>query len=737
MKQRLSFHVTILCIVLAATLATLSTEATTTSLDGRKEYIVYMGDVKKGHSHLDAANDHDNLLSSIIQDDELARTVRINSYGKSFDGFSAHLLPEEAEELRGKKNVVSVFPNTMRKLHTTRSWDFLGISQHTPRNQLESDLIVGMFDTGIDISAPSFNDKGLGPPPSKWKGICQTGVNFTGCNNKVIGARAYNDQGPTTPADMVGHGSHTASTVAGVSVAGASLYGIGEGTARGGVPSARIAVYKVCGRDGCSNSNLMRGFDDAISDGVDIISLSLGGGSSKDYFSDPIAIGSFHAMKNGILTSASAGNDGPWRATVSNVAPWIMTVGASGTDRQFTTPVAFGNRFDIWGNSINTFSTEDKFLPLTSAFLAANPDSGEARLLPGACTETSLLEEKVKGKIVLCNEVVRAPTDSVIHQYGGVGLLQSSTNNGLVNSGGFTYVLPSAIVTFQRYQSILTYINSTRNPTAKISKSISVKVNAPFVGSFSSRGPEQYSKSILKPDLVAPGVNILAGHTKLTPITGDEQDDRFSTWNILSGTSMACPHATAAAVYVKSFHPDWSPAAVKSALMTTATKIVVRENLAEYAYGSGQINPKQAVNPGLVYDMSLEQYIVYLCSLGYSGERLTVVLGESVTCAAPAKFRSLDVANYPSMNVQLDPDTSAGTRRLSAVFLRAVINVGESNSIYKASVTVPEGKKGITIKVVPDTLTFDKVHTVKLFQVTVEGPPVGPKDGVLSGSLVW
>ncbi|CAN1252307.1 Subtilisin-like protease SBT4.15 [Linum perenne] len=278
-----------------ATLFTLST-ADTTYLDGRKEYIVYMGDVKKGYSHLAAVDSHHNLLSSILQDEELARKVRIDSYGRSFDGFSAHLLPEEVEELKEKENVVSIFPNKIRKLHTTRSWDFLGIHEDIFRNNhVETDIIVGMFDTGIDINAPSFNDKGLGPPPSKWKGICQTGVNFT--------------------SDTVGHGSHTASTVAGASVT--------------------IAVYKVCSGEQCPDLYLMRAFDDAIADGVDVISASI----------DAISIGSFHAMRNGILTSCSAGNSGPTPATIDNFAPWIMTVGASGTDRQFVTPVAVGSGY--------------------------------------------------------------------------------------------------------------------------------------------------------------------------------------------------------------------------------------------------------------------------------------------------------------------------------------------------------------------------------------------------------
>lgn len=166
--------------------------------------------------------------------------------------------------------------------------------------------------------------------------------------SKVIGARYYNlenlaaDNDDISPADDDGHGTHTSSTAAGGSVKGASLYGLAEGTARGGVPSARIAMYKVCWGSGCSDMDLLAAFDDAIADGVDIISISIGG-ATRQFFHDPIAIGSFHAMKKGILTSCSAGNDGPIQQTVENVAPWIMTIAASSIDRQFKTAVKLGN----------------------------------------------------------------------------------------------------------------------------------------------------------------------------------------------------------------------------------------------------------------------------------------------------------------------------------------------------------------------------------------------------------
>jgi len=154
----------------------------------------------------------------------------------------------------------------------------------------------------------------------------------------LIGARDYTNEGTR---DIEGHGTHTASTAAGNVVENTSFYGIGNGTARGGVPDSRIAAYKVCSGAGCSSEYILSAFDDAIADGVDVISASLGGDTAYMYGKDPIAIGAFHAMAKGILTVQSAGNNGP-NPTVS-VAPWILTVAASTTNRRIVTKVVLGN----------------------------------------------------------------------------------------------------------------------------------------------------------------------------------------------------------------------------------------------------------------------------------------------------------------------------------------------------------------------------------------------------------
>ena len=167
------------------------------------------------------------------------------------------------------------------------------------------------------------------------------------CYSKIIGARYYGGSRPnsTRSARDVddGHGSHTASTAAGNIVNNVSFFGLAQGTAKGGVPSARIAAYRICQPDGCTDEDIMAAFDDAIADGVDIISISVGSGEASPFFNDSIAIGAFHAMQKGILTSHSAGNRGPDYGSTASVAPWLISVAASTTDRLFVDKVVLGD----------------------------------------------------------------------------------------------------------------------------------------------------------------------------------------------------------------------------------------------------------------------------------------------------------------------------------------------------------------------------------------------------------
>ncbi|XAR64667.1 Cucumisin [Bertholletia excelsa] len=701
----------------------------------RKPYIVYMGELPEtnaGTGGLHVVNHHNSLLHEAIGDENIAKESKIHSFGKSFNGFVARLLPHEARIIAEKEGVVSVFPNTLQKLHTTRSWDFLNMPFSVRRNlKVESNLIIGVLDTGVWEKSPSFSDKGYGPPPAKWKGNCSKGANFTGCNKKLIGATYYNlNGGPVddlTPADTDGHGTHTSSIAGGVPVPGASLYGLARGTARGGATAARVAMYKVCWKLGCTDMDLLAGFDAAIADGVDVISVSIGG-YPRPYFQDPIAIGSFHAMKKGIFTSCSGGNSGPYLQTIQNVAPWIMTVAASSIDRQFETRVKLGNGQTFSGISINTFSPRKRMYGLTNGAHAANTSRGGFYGNASACDWGTLSARKVKGKVVYC--MGTNGQDMIIKELGGAGIISSTDSS--IDDVAVAYLLPASTVTIIQGTQIDQYINSTKTATAVIYKSRAANATAPFVASFSSRGPQSISANILKPDIAAPGLSILAAYSLLASVTGAPEDNRFAKFNIISGTSMACPHVAGAAAYVKSFHPKWSPAAIKSALMTTATSMKVKSAEGGLGAGSGQLNPRRAINPGLVYDINQSSYFRFLCKEGYNSTTIRLLTGgkKLYNCSSFKPTLGSDGLNYPSMHLQLNKNAT----RFSAVFYRTVTNVGKGKSVYKATVKL---SVGLNVTVVPNTLSFDKVNQKRSFKVVVRGEFAKDKGWMLSTVLEW
>ncbi|RZC72735.1 hypothetical protein C5167_048215 [Papaver somniferum] len=696
----------------------------------KKFYIVYLGDSPVLKDSI--VDSHINILSDVVGSELAAKDSIVHSYVNNFNAFAAKLSPEEAKRLESSRGVVSVFPNQQRKLHTTKTWDFLGFPHNVKRKvKLESNLVVGLIDTGITPGSESFNDKGFGPPPAKWKGSCGPYANFS-CNNKIVGGRYFkldkehDELDDLSPLDVQGHGTHTSSTVLGNVVNGANLLGLGKGAARGAVPAARVAMYKVCwASSGCQDMDLLAAFDAAIEDGVDVISISIGG-QSENYFKDPIAIGAFHAMKKGIITVASAGNEGPDLASVVNHAPWILTVAASGIDREYRSKVTLGNGKSFYGIGINAVSPKRKMNPLISGADAGfnkSDDPSESSY----CSDDSLDPKKVKGKVVLC-ELQSWGVDSVVAKAGGTGTLLDSSQNP---DTAQIFMASGTVINETLTKMVKNYIKSTRSPSAVIYKTQEMKVKAPFVASFSSRGPNSGSRRLLKPDITAPGIDILAAFTPLRSISGIEGDTKHSKFNIMSGTSMSCPHVAGVAAYVKSFHPAWSPSAIKSAILTTATHMRPDVN-AELAYGAGQVNPKQAVHPGLIYDMNQLPYIQFLCQEGYKDDGIRIIVGsKSVNCSELPPPSGHDALNYPTMQVTMK---TTDKKPVAAVFKRTVTNVGPAKSIYNATIVSP---KEVDITVKPMSLVFTKRFQKISFTVTVKGKRVSPDQELLSGSLTW
>ncbi|XP_027368501.1 cucumisin-like [Abrus precatorius] len=691
------------------------------SEDERKTYIVYMGERPRGVESTELL--HKSMVQRVLGS-KFAPDVLLHSY-KSFNGFVARLTKEETLRIRGMDDVVSVIPNRNNKLHTSRSWDFLGFPQHVDRSELEKDMIVGVIDTGIWPESDSFKGDGLGPRPAKWRGICQ---NFT-CNNKIIGARYHRTSGRFGPTDIIsprdtnGHGTHCASIAAGIPVL-KSLYGLGSGIVRGGAPLARIAVYKVCWSLGCESADILAAFDAAIADGVDILSVSMGTPKRRyaNYFDDIYAIGSFHAIKKGILMSQAAGNDGPGFYTTLNTAPWTFSVAASTTDRKFYTEVKLGNNMSFQGISINTFDLENNYYPLIYGGDAPNTFDGYISSQSRFCYPESLNGAMVRRKIVLCDGVLDPSRVGFLH--GAIGVIFASTRP-LVDAE--IYAIPAVQLSENDGLQIRRYSQSPL-PTATISKSTEGKDPcAPFAPPFSSRGPNIIDLDIMKPDIAAPGVEILAAWPPRAPISDVDGDTRESSYKFLSGTSMACPHVSATAIYVKSFHPTWSRAMIKSAIMTTATPMSPQINIeAEFAYGAGQINPIKAIHPGLVYDAVEKDYVRFLCGQGYDTRVLQIITGDNSSCTQANKGTVWEL-NLPSFAF-----STSHSRNFSVVFHRTVTNVGSAASRYQATITPT--LPSLNIQVEPNVLVFTSLGEKKSFTLKIEGN-IPAK--ILSTSLVW
>ncbi|KAJ4720460.1 Subtilisin-like protease [Melia azedarach] len=586
--------------------------------------------------------------------------------------------------------------------------------------------------------------------PSRWKGVCMESSDFkkSNCNRKLIGARFY-AKAHSSPRDYGGHGTHTASTAAGAHVPNASYFGLARGTARGGSPYSRIAIYKVCERR-CPGAAILQAMDDAIHDGVDIMSLSLGPQSESDFFKHPISIGAFHAAQRGVMAVCAAGNSGPNPFTVINTAPWIFTVGASTIDRDFLSTVLLGKGKSTKGTAIN-LSKLSRSVSIPLAYgknIAVNSTVlSEAR----RCQPGSYDPEKVAGKILVCirSELIdtKEVMQSVASNINAEAKSLTSIAKGLIIVNDDEKIWPSSSAGIFPYAEvgklaglqIIKYINSNKNPTATILPTVTVPgyKPAPVVAYFSSRGPGMLTQNLLKPDVTAPGVTILAAIVpKPTELGGIPAGEKPATYGFQSGTSMACPHVTGAVAVMKSVHPKWSYSMIKSALMTTASVYDNRgkritNSSRNYAnphdIGAGEINPLRALNPGLVFTTSTTDYLRFLCFFGYPEKQILKVSKTKFNCPRKSTEKLISNINYPSISV-----SKLDSRGAVRTVIRTATNVGSPNATYMSTVNAPSG---LSVKVFPEKLVFFQGVERLSFKVSFYSKQAS--SGYNFGSITW
>lgn len=655
---------------------------------------------------------------------------KLYNYSYVFNGFAAELTEAQAQKLALTPGVLAVSKDDIRQMDTASTPTFLGLTGPDgfwATKASGENVIIGIVDSGAWPEHPSLSDRtgenGNGTKDGKlgyhqipgWNGKCEPGEAFAGthCNQKLIGARYYNagfggNAGIdalfpfefNSPRDWDGHGTHTATTAGGnanVQATGpAGLIGKTSGIA----PRARIAAYKVCWADaasggGCAGSDSVAAIDQAVADGVDVINFSISGTSTN--FRDPVEIAFLFAADAGVFVAASAGNSGPTTATVAHPSPWLTTVAAGTHNRSLLATVVMGNGASYTGASSAAATVANK--PLIDSIAAGLPGANATAV--SLCFSASwnggtavLDPARVAGKIVVCDRGVNDRVDKslAVQEAGGLGMVLINTSpNSLVSD---FHAVPTVHLADTVRAAVKAYA-ATAGATATINAAVvDFATAAPFTASFSSRGPLRgASGDLLKPDLIAPGQDILAG---VSPVTTGRLFD------LLSGTSMSSPHVAGLAALFKELRPGWSPMAIKSALMTTGTDVLdggtppaaETNPVLIFRQGAGHVSPTRATDPGLVFDSSFADWLSFLCAVQPGGG-----------CAG---VTPIDPSNLNGASIAIGD--MAGVQTVT----RRVTNVGTNPATYTASVN---GMAGFTVAVTPASLSL-AVGETKAFAVT-------------------
>ncbi len=635
----------------------------------------------------------------------------VHTYKKIFNGASLVLPGSNVSDLASMKGVKAIYLDELLKPETEVSpyfigapavWDALGGQESAGEG-----VIVGVLDTGIWPEHPSFSDpdpsgKPYAPPPvvpgsngfgsGGPRDTCDFGDTAYNpndapfeCNNKLIGAYDFLDTYKAvigllpgefdSARDDNGHGTHTASTAAGNAGVKATLLGVDRGIVSGIAPRAHVIMYRVCGDQGCFSSDSAAAVEQAILDEVDAINFSISGGNNP--YSDVVSLAFLAAYENGVFVAASAGNSGPGADTTNHREPWVATVAASTTNRHFISTLTLtadnGDTLELSGASV----TDGISTPTPVIF---PPAGSELCLTPFAAGTFN-------GEIVICRRGVNARVEKSYNvAVGGAAgmILYNPALQGLATDNHF---IPSIHLDGPEGTSLLSFMASHTGVMGTFTPGVATEVLGDMMASFSSRGGPGQSLGVSKPDITAPGVQILAGHTPMpATVVGGQPGELFQA---IQGTSMSSPHIAGSGALLKALHPDWTPGQIKSAIMTTANPSVVKEDgvtpATPFDYGSGRVNLKFAGNPGLTFDETAENYV--------------------------ALQNQLWNANYPSLYVPVMPGIITVQRTVRSVL--------STPSIWRLYASAPADLKITT----PSTINVAAGGTAT-FNITVDASKV-------------
>lgn len=687
---------------------------------------------------------YESYLSA--KQDEVAARVGASiteRYATVLNGFTAQLTAQQAQKLHGAKDVMSVVKNESFQLATNTSPDYLGLTGEggvwDKLGGVEAagkGVVIGVLDTGIDINHPSIVGKPVtegsdnpqvGVPyrttdgkiamkksdGSTFKGECQEGEEFSSdlCNDKVVGVRYYKDtfieylkkngvnkgeHERFSVRDAQGHGTHVATTAAGHK--DVELIGGGKsvGKASGVAPEAKVAVYKVCWEDdrphindGCFFSSAIAAVTDAVKDGVDVISFSITGAQAEP--AHPVQIAFMNAAEAGIFVSAAGANTGRY-TDVNHPSPWVTTVGASVFRELPISTVITGDGKKFGGASKITEALPETTIVSARSVAAEGADPDMAAM----CMENTLAADSLKDKVVLCERglAARVAKSDEAARVGAVGMVFTNKTGGAATINADNHVIPTVHVRAELGEQLAKYIESA-GENAKVAfdpKNLSDEQSPaiPRVANFSSRGPSKaYNQDILKPDLTAPGQDVVAGVPAY--LTGG---DNSAQW---SGTSMATPHVSGMAALFFSQHPNWSPMAVKSALMTTSRRHLNANGSVDNVHfngGAGFTDPQAMFQPGLVFDSNINDWYSFLKGQGVTSLPLDKKIPEDTRTSSGSNM------NLASISIAGLAGRESVTRTVTAT----------KTGLYKATATVP----GFDVKVVPPVMFIAAGQTKKV-----------------------
>ncbi|HJQ73417.1 MAG TPA: S8 family serine peptidase [Gaiellaceae bacterium] len=648
-------------------------------------------------------------------------------YETAYGGVAAQVPANKIGALLSVPGVVAVQKDALEQplddntafIGATNVWPHLGGTDTAGSN-----VVFGDIDTGVWPESPLLVAKGSEPAPPKplsaytcdfgdGSDTGHLGPTFT-CNNKLIGAHVdlqtymavdgsdgqefCNDiTGRCSARDSEGHGTHTTTTAAGDCVSSAVLYGVQRGPVCGIAPGAHVIEYRVCLSKGCFNSDSVQAIQQAIADGVNVINFSIGGGGNP--YTDAVEMAFLDATNAGISVNASAGNDGPGAGTAEHGGPWVTTVGASTGPRSFTSTLHLtadgGATLDVPGVTLtNGISTPT---PVVLAATLAKAGGGSE----DALCQSDLAAGAATGKVVVCERGVNGRIDKGrrVLAGGAAGMILYNNAANVTDLESDNHYLPAIQTQFDN-DAIANFVSSHTNVMATWAQGASSAQQADVMASFSSRGPEG---DWIKPDVTAPGIQVLAGTTPQPDQTTADNGPPGNLFMAIAGTSMSSPHAAGASILVKAEHPTWTPEEVKSALMTSSVQDVVKEDgttpAGVFDDGAGSIRVDRAVNPTLVFNETTADF----------------------NAAATDKLDRVDL-NLASV----DDTTMSG----DVTTHRTAINVSGKNKTLDVQVTQPAGVRITVNNGRPIHVARDATVT---FPIEISAPAVA--DGQYQGRI--